>query len=85
MAGTFNRRTGSPASSVAHRMGSAEFLLPDGMIVPESGLPPLTMRSAMRRRGGEGLQARGPGIKREAPIGGWTPFNAIRSEAVGKA
>jgi hypothetical protein len=27
-------------------MGRTEFLLPDGVMVPESALPPLTIRSA---------------------------------------
>jgi hypothetical protein len=38
--------TGSSVSSVAHRMGRTEFLLPDGVMVPLRGLPPLMMRSA---------------------------------------
>ena len=63
MSGTFSRRTGSPASSVAHRMGSAAFLLPDGVMVPERGVPPLTMRSAMKRREAEGCGRKGPGEK----------------------
>ena len=50
ISGTFNRRTGSPASKVAQRIGSAEFLFPDGTMVPDSGLPPLMMRSAMDQR-----------------------------------
>ena len=49
IAGTLRRKTGASVSSVAHRIGRVEFLLPDGVIVPESGLPPLTMRSAMQK------------------------------------
>jgi hypothetical protein len=49
MAGTLSSRTGASVSSVAQRMGSAEFLLPDGVMVPERGLPPLTMRSAIEK------------------------------------
>ena len=49
IAGTFSSVTGSSVSSVAHRIGSIEFLLPEGRMVPERGLPPLTIRSAMER------------------------------------
>src|SRR5580658_7699972 len=50
MSGTFVSVTGSSVSSVAQRMGSTEFLLPDGVMVPERGLPPLTTRSAMENK-----------------------------------
>jgi hypothetical protein len=31
-------------------MGNTEFLLPEGVMVPERGLPPLTMRSDIDRK-----------------------------------
>ena len=46
ISGTFSSATGSSVSRVAHKMGRTEFLLPEGVMVPERGLPPLTMRSA---------------------------------------
>ena len=35
MPGTFFSVTGSSVSSVAQKIGSTEFLLPDGVMVPE--------------------------------------------------
>src|SRR4051812_21632120 len=56
MFGTFSNVTLASVSSVAHRMGSTEFLLPEGVIVPLRGLPPWMMRSAIldvgKMRGG---------------------------------
>src|SRR5882724_11370522 len=51
MSGTFLSVTGSSVSSVAQKIGSTEFLLPDGVMVPERGLPPLTMRSDIEASG----------------------------------
>jgi hypothetical protein len=45
MSGTLSKVTGSSVSSVAQKMGRTEFLLPDGVMVPERGRPPWTMRS----------------------------------------
>ena len=70
MSGTFVRETGSSVRSVAHRMGSAEFLLPDGVTVPERGLPPITTRSAMENE---------KGVRTER-----TPWNALPGERIGK-
>jgi hypothetical protein len=47
MSGMFFSVMGSSVSSVAQKMGSTEFLLPEGVMVPERGLPPWTMRSDM--------------------------------------
>jgi hypothetical protein len=51
-------------------MGRTEFLLPDGVTVPERGLPPLTTRSAMEKE-------KGVRTKR-------TPWNALFDERLGK-
>src|SRR5476651_447119 len=61
MAGTFRIVTGSSVSSVAQKIGRMEFLFPDGVTVPERGLPPLTMRSAMV---GGGRKGRGRGTRK---------------------
>ena len=45
--GDIGHRDRSLVSKVAQTMGRAEFLLPEGTMVPESGLPPVTIRSAM--------------------------------------
>ena len=37
MCGTFSRMTGSPVSRQAARIGRAAFLLPAGLMVPDSG------------------------------------------------
>src|SRR4051794_833854 len=47
MAGTFCSVTGSSVRSDAQRIGRTEFLLPEGVMVPVSGLPPVTTRSAI--------------------------------------
>ena len=49
MFGTWRSVTGASVRSVAHRMGSTEFLLPEGVMVPLRGLPPWMMRSAMKK------------------------------------
>ncbi len=49
MSGTFVSVTGPSARSVAQRIGSTEFLLPDGVTDPARGMPPLTTRSAMEK------------------------------------
>ena len=54
MSGTFRRVTGSSVSKVAQKIGNTEFLLPEGTMVPESGLPPCTMRSDMGGKFGKG-------------------------------
>jgi len=43
MRGTFSSVTGCSVSKAAAMIGSAEFLLPDGSIVPASRWPPSTM------------------------------------------
>ncbi len=43
MRGTLSRVTGCSVSSAAAMIGSAEFLLPDGAIVPERRWPPSTI------------------------------------------
>src|ERR1700679_774307 len=70
MSGTFLSVTSSSVSSVAQRIGSAEFLLPEGVMVPERGFPPLTTRSAMEKE-------KGARMKR-------TPWNALVGERLGK-
>ena len=47
ISGTFVRVTNSSVSRVAQRIGSTEFLFPEGVMVPQSGLPPCTIKSAM--------------------------------------
>jgi hypothetical protein len=43
----------SSVNTVAHRIGNMAFLLPDGIIVPESGLPPLTSKLAIATLSGK--------------------------------
>src|ERR1700677_2829020 len=70
MSGTFVRVTVSSVSRVAQRMGRTEFLLPEGVTVPERGLPPLTTRSAME--------------KEKAPARSGRLVNALFDERLGK-
>ena len=49
MRGTFVSVTGSDASTVAARIGSAPFLFPAARTVPESGRPPSMTNDCMRR------------------------------------
>ena len=65
MRGTFSRTTGSEASTVAARIGSAPFLLPAARTLPESGRPPsitndcIAGRYRTRLRGGHPRQGLG--------------------------
>ena len=45
MSGTLRKVTGSLVNRVAQKTGRTAFLLPEGVMVPERGLPPWTMRS----------------------------------------